>query len=119
MSARKNGGGVPVKVVIINTEYIETDASSFKSVVQRLTGKNSSVAVTPPPPQPVAASYGGGHGSINYWENQNAGGGSPSLGRLKSFSEFDKLFKELPPLDDLLRGYADELQQQHQHNSWR
>ncbi|KAG5597470.1 hypothetical protein H5410_038702 [Solanum commersonii] len=36
---------IPVKIVIINTQYIETDASSFKSVVQKLTGKNSTVAV--------------------------------------------------------------------------
>ncbi|MED6148575.1 hypothetical protein PIB30_054381 [Stylosanthes scabra] len=40
------GGGSnkkrPVKVVIINTQYVETDATSFKSVVQKLTGKDSS-----------------------------------------------------------------------------
>uniref|UniRef100_A0A2N9F5L4 VQ domain-containing protein n=1 Tax=Fagus sylvatica TaxID=28930 RepID=A0A2N9F5L4_FAGSY len=34
----------PVKVVIINTHYVETDARSFKSVVQKLTGKDSTVA---------------------------------------------------------------------------
>ncbi|PHT76935.1 hypothetical protein T459_20457 [Capsicum annuum] len=105
------GGSVPVKVVIINTQYIETDASSFKSVVQRLTGKNSTVSVEDT------------DGS-NYWEGRNACSGGSSLERLKSFNEIDKLFKELPPLDDLLRVYADELQQQHtQYNSvggvWR
>ncbi|GAU26806.1 hypothetical protein TSUD_289110 [Trifolium subterraneum] len=31
-----------VKIVIVTTEYIETDAMSFKSVVQKLTGKYSS-----------------------------------------------------------------------------
>lgn len=31
----------PVKIVIINTQYVETDATSFKSVVQKLTGKDS------------------------------------------------------------------------------
>ncbi|XP_058773398.1 VQ motif-containing protein 10-like [Vicia villosa] len=31
-----------VKIVIITTEYVETDAMSFKSVVQKLTGKCSS-----------------------------------------------------------------------------
>ncbi|XP_045816706.1 VQ motif-containing protein 10-like [Trifolium pratense] len=30
-----------VKIVIITTEYVETDAMSFKSVVQKLTGKCS------------------------------------------------------------------------------
>ena len=34
----------PVKVVIINTHYVETDARSFKSVVQKLTGKDSTLA---------------------------------------------------------------------------
>ncbi|CAL5185372.1 unnamed protein product [Lathyrus oleraceus] len=32
----------PVKIVIITTQYVETDAMSFKSVVQKLTGKYSS-----------------------------------------------------------------------------
>jgi len=32
----------PVKIVIVTTEYVETDAMSFKSVVQKLTGKHSS-----------------------------------------------------------------------------
>ncbi|XP_058749988.1 uncharacterized protein LOC131623005 [Vicia villosa] len=32
----------PVKIVIITTQYVETDAMSFKSVVQKLTGKHSS-----------------------------------------------------------------------------
>ncbi|AES75320.1 VQ motif protein [Medicago truncatula] len=31
----------PVKIVIVTTEYVETDAMSFKSVVQKLTGKHS------------------------------------------------------------------------------
>lgn len=39
----ESSNGVAVKVVIINTEYIETDARSFKAVVQRLTGKDSKV----------------------------------------------------------------------------
>ncbi|CAK8532733.1 unnamed protein product [Lathyrus sativus] len=31
----------PVKIVIVTTEYVETDAMNFKSVVQKLTGKYS------------------------------------------------------------------------------
>lgn len=46
MSGR-GGNANPVKVVIINTQYIETDVASFKSVVQELTGKDSKVAVSP------------------------------------------------------------------------
>lgn len=33
-----------VKVVLMDTQYVETDPTSFKSVVQKLTGKDSSVA---------------------------------------------------------------------------
>ncbi|GAB2293285.1 hypothetical protein Dimus_027489 [Dionaea muscipula] len=33
---------VVMKVVYINTQYVETDAMSFKSVVQKLTGKDNS-----------------------------------------------------------------------------
>ncbi|CAK8532734.1 unnamed protein product [Lathyrus sativus] len=32
----------PVKIVIITTQYVETDVMNFKSVVQKLTGKHSS-----------------------------------------------------------------------------
>ncbi|KAI4342440.1 hypothetical protein MLD38_027067 [Melastoma candidum] len=32
-----------VKVVIIDTRYVKTDPASFKSVVQKLTGKDSKV----------------------------------------------------------------------------
>ncbi|OIT01454.1 PREDICTED: VQ motif-containing protein 1-like [Nicotiana attenuata] len=115
MSKAAKNMRVPVKIVVINTQYIETDASSFKSVVQRLTGKNSNVELeaTAAPPPAAAASYGG-------WNYQNGGTlmaetesniackPSPNLGRGMSFNDFDKLFKELPPLDDLLRLYADE-----------
>ncbi|KAF7112668.1 hypothetical protein RHSIM_RhsimUnG0204300 [Rhododendron simsii] len=37
----------PVKITFINTEYVETDATSFKSVVQKLTGKDSTIATEP------------------------------------------------------------------------
>lgn len=40
MSTDKNRGD-QVKVVIINTKYIETDARNFKSIVQKLTGKDA------------------------------------------------------------------------------
>ncbi|KAK9267157.1 hypothetical protein L1049_009577 [Liquidambar formosana] len=33
----------PVKVVLVDTKYVETDPMSFKSVVQSLTSKNSCV----------------------------------------------------------------------------
>lgn len=40
MTSKRN----PVKIVIIDTHYVETDATSFKSVVQSLTGKDSDAA---------------------------------------------------------------------------
>ncbi|XP_006360021.1 VQ motif-containing protein 10-like [Solanum tuberosum] len=73
-----------VKIVIINTEYIQTDASSFKSVVQKFTGKNSS---SPAPAKVTPAAYRRGydHGDDN------------------------KLLKDLSPLDELLGLYANEV----------
>ncbi|KAL1817961.1 hypothetical protein ACET3Z_020535 [Daucus carota] len=46
-----------VRVVMINTQYIETDSLSFKSVVQRLTGKDAVVEGEEPP---VVKGGGGG-----------------------------------------------------------
>ncbi|KAK1353891.1 polyadenylate-binding protein-interacting protein 8-like [Heracleum sosnowskyi] len=43
-----------VRVVMINTQYIETDSLSFKSVVQRLTGKDAIVEAEEPPAMQIA-----------------------------------------------------------------
>lgn len=77
----------PVKVVIINTQYVETDAMSFKSVVQRLTGKDSKIEDFESSPEKPRFQYSSA-GSV-------------------SFKDFDKLLKELPPLEELYRLYAD------------
>ncbi|KAG8386532.1 hypothetical protein BUALT_Bualt03G0158200 [Buddleja alternifolia] len=88
----------PVKVVIINTQYVETDAVSFKSVVQRLTGKDSTAAVEPPRFQPK---------SNNTTTEVVSGNGTPPfLSRGMSFKDFDRMLKELPPLDELFNLYA-------------
>ncbi|KAL4555258.1 hypothetical protein LXL04_037872 [Taraxacum kok-saghyz] len=92
--------GNPVKVVIINTEYIETDAMSFKSVVQRLTGKD-----TPPSTSPNNKfSHGGGGGGCG-----GRGGGvqSPVLKKGMSFRDLDKLLLELPSMDDIYQFCSD------------
>ncbi|AAF71810.1 F3F9.8 [Arabidopsis thaliana] len=47
MSGRGKVKSEPMKVVFINTQYVETDARSFKTVVQELTGKNAIVAAGP------------------------------------------------------------------------
>ncbi|KAK9093579.1 hypothetical protein Syun_028490 [Stephania yunnanensis] len=48
--SRTTGNAVEVMVKIIDTRYVQTDALSFKSVVQSLTGKDSNavaLAATP------------------------------------------------------------------------
>lgn len=81
-----------VKVVIINTQYVETDAISFKEVVQRLTGKDAVVEVAPPPNDYDDRQLTGG----------NAGGdGQFVVPRSVSFKEFDKLLMDFPSLDEL------------------
>ncbi|KAJ8471450.1 hypothetical protein OPV22_025793 [Ensete ventricosum] len=40
----KRAPAASVKVTVIETQFVETDSASFKSVVQRLTGKDSAVA---------------------------------------------------------------------------
>ncbi|KAM0906194.1 hypothetical protein ACQ4PT_016885 [Festuca glaucescens] len=45
--ARQHNDGAGVKVKFIETQFVSSDAASFKSVVQRLTGKSSKM---PPPP---------------------------------------------------------------------
>ncbi|KAL6529767.1 hypothetical protein OROGR_015390 [Orobanche gracilis] len=87
-----------VKVVIINTQYVETDAVSFKSVVQSLTGKNSTAAAV------------GVHHEHERLQSRNDVLGyrnGPVLNREMSFKDFDRLLKELPPLDELYRLYPD------------
>ncbi|KAG6397878.1 hypothetical protein SASPL_139328 [Salvia splendens] len=89
--AMRGGERSGVKVVIINTEYVETDAVSFKSVVQRLTGKDATVAESRPGNEAAATGF---------WK-------APGLDKMMSFKDFDRMLKELPPLEELYRLYAD------------
>ncbi|KAL6999753.1 hypothetical protein U1Q18_000911 [Sarracenia purpurea var. burkii] len=61
------GNPEAVKVVFIDTQYVETDATSFKSVVQKLTGKDSAATAT-------------GLGSGPSEKNKKDGGGGGSAG---------------------------------------
>uniref|UniRef100_A0A7N0U7Q2 VQ domain-containing protein n=1 Tax=Kalanchoe fedtschenkoi TaxID=63787 RepID=A0A7N0U7Q2_KALFE len=80
-----------VKIVIIDTEYIETDERSFKEVVQRLTGK-------------VSGSGSQGTGSDRKERRRDktssvalGGKGADSLlSRDWSFKEFEYLISEFP-----------------------
>ncbi|CAI9088949.1 OLC1v1023412C1 [Oldenlandia corymbosa var. corymbosa] len=107
-------GGVydrdPVKVVIINTQYVETDATSFKSVVQRLTGKDSKIGMNPFP-SPTSSEGGRNIKKEELMMRQlpmtTGRSNVPVMGRGLSFKDFDRLLKELPPLDELFRLCAD------------
>ncbi|KAL8255171.1 hypothetical protein R6Q59_033392 [Mikania micrantha] len=96
MSSSRTKRGDLVKVVIINTEYIETEANSFKYVVQQLTGRDSSNSAFS---LNHRLSCGGGNDGGGVKEG--CGGMSSSL--LKkgmSFRDLDKLILELPSMDD-------------------
>ncbi|XWS10238.1 hypothetical protein CRYUN_Cryun39dG0058200 [Craigia yunnanensis] len=96
-------GREPMKVVIINTEYVETDVTSFKSVVQELTGKDSRVMSNPS--KPKSRFY---HEQITKKEEgipQRVGSsraGDSILMKNLSFKEFERLLKEMPLVDDFL-----------------
>ncbi|KAI6687093.1 hypothetical protein NL676_023921 [Syzygium grande] len=97
----RGGNANPVKVVIINTQYIETDAASFKSVVQKLTGKDSTVAISPKSADNLFhCPFEGGRqramperSRIEPVQRTNV-----SLCRDESFN---RLMKEMPPVDEL------------------
>ena len=99
-------GREPMKVVIISTKYVETDAASFKSVVQELTGKESRVTANSSKQQRRSRFYGE---SINKREGnivlpREVGAGSRGdsiLTKNLPFKELEMLIKEIPPLDDL------------------
>lgn len=90
------GGGGGVKVVIINTQYVETDAVSFKSVVQKLTGKVDPTTTVAAKPRRHCQSG-----------NEAAAVAPPVVERVLSFKDFDRMLKELPPLDELYTLFAD------------
>lgn len=70
------------RVVIIDTKYVQTDAKSFKTVVQKLTGKDPVVAVAE--------------------ENRHTRSARNSgLLRDSSFKEFQRVLREMPRIDEL------------------
>lgn len=98
----RDGGGkkkVGPRIVIINTEYVETDAVSFKSVVQKLTGKDDDHSST------VAAHH---HRRVQVPRSADqtveysvAAGKRGVLTRDISFKDFDTLLRDMPTMDDL------------------
>ncbi|XP_018505386.1 VQ motif-containing protein 1-like [Pyrus x bretschneideri] len=106
------GRSQSVKVVIINTKYVETDAMSFKDVVQRLTGKDSRVAYEVQEPVTKSPKYFlkeeiNGRTSNNVMESSNTSttstmsrDNSSVLMRNISFKEFERMFREMPPVEE-------------------
>ncbi|KAG6756313.1 hypothetical protein POTOM_039740 [Populus tomentosa] len=104
----------PVKVVIINTEYVQTDASSFKSVVQKLTGKDSA-----PSGNRDELKMGSSRElesmdqvrakrvRLDVDDNASYASGDPVLMRDFSFKEFEILLNEMPSVDELYQLFAD------------
>ncbi|KAK1439704.1 hypothetical protein QVD17_05524 [Tagetes erecta] len=99
--SRSSRSREPVKVVIINTEYIETDAMSFKSVVQRLTGKDAPSPTTSPRKKLLAAGGGGRRVGDGGGGGGGGGGGSKMLNKGMSFRDLDTLLLDLPTMDDI------------------
>ncbi|KAI3675072.1 hypothetical protein L1987_84656 [Smallanthus sonchifolius] len=93
----------PVKVVFINTEYVETDAMSFKSVVQRLTGKDAPSPASSDPKKMLSHGGGGGGGG-------GSGGGGvnpPMLKKGMSFRDLDRMLLEQHTMDDIYQFCVD------------
>ncbi|KAF8031607.1 hypothetical protein BT93_D0736 [Corymbia citriodora subsp. variegata] len=100
MSGR-GGNANPVKVVIIDTRHVETDAASFKSVVQKLTGKDSTVAVSPNSEDNLfRCSYEGGRQRA-VPERSRAAPVQRTYASLFRDESFNRLVKEMPPVDEL------------------
>ncbi|XP_018809749.1 VQ motif-containing protein 1-like [Juglans regia] len=107
-----------VRVVLIDTQYVETDALSFKSVVQSLTGKDSCVSWIEKSSfgvenrkGPVAVNRSGfdksGCDNIN---NGCGGTGNRSVSMLSkgmSFKDLDVMILHAPPMEDLQWLWAD------------
>ncbi|KAK2642849.1 hypothetical protein Ddye_024612 [Dipteronia dyeriana] len=94
-----------VKVVIMDTQYVQTDSTSFKSVVQKLTGKDSCVAWIKESSSSEAKNTKSSvddHHKLDL--NQELHGSVSKIKLSKggmSCKDLDKLMLEAPPLEEL------------------
>ncbi|XP_042519345.1 VQ motif-containing protein 1-like [Macadamia integrifolia] len=91
------GGRDPVKVKIIDTEYVQTDPINFKSVVQKLTGKDA-----------VASKADGSSARHNTAGPATSGVAVRPSREFLSQEDFDKMLKEMPSVDELYRLWIDQ-----------
>ncbi|GMI91653.1 hypothetical protein like AT1G17147 [Hibiscus trionum] len=104
-----------VKVVLIDTRYVETDPLSFKSVVQNLTGKDCCVAWIEETSFSGLKTETKVHGKVaaeRPWDRGTAtpavgSGGASMLTKGYSFKDLDRMILEGPPLDELKWLWAD------------
>ncbi|XP_018465080.1 LOW QUALITY PROTEIN: VQ motif-containing protein 1 [Raphanus sativus] len=89
----------PTKVVFINTQYVQTDARSFKSIVQDLTGKNAVVAEGPF--EFSGQGYGGKDSPQQFF-----GGGREAEAGVEA-TEFDRFFREMPRVGELYNLWSE------------
>lgn len=96
------GGGYssrkPVRIVIISTQYVETDATSFKSVVQKLTGRDSDSDSDDHQVHVGHAAMEARKAKRKWDDSQSGHNRSSFLIRDSSFKEFDRLLGEMPQL---------------------
>ena len=94
-----------VKVVVINTRYVETDPTSFKSVVQSLTGKDSCVAWIEKSSYDAEKRKSSVAVVKRSVHDSNIGGcgntSVPMLLKGMSFKDFHNLMLEMPPMEKL------------------
>ncbi|KAJ6966174.1 VQ motif-containing protein 1-like [Populus alba x Populus x berolinensis] len=99
----------PVRVVIINTKYVETDVRSFKSVVQEFTGKDSA----PPGNSDHEHLKRGLSRKLTSKDEIRAKRVRLDASDKVSYAGGDQVlmrdlsFKEMPSMDELYRSWAD------------
>ena len=104
-----------VKVVLIDTRYVKTDATMFKSVVQSLTGKDSSVAWIDKDGAFAGVNDGTAkrkrlpsHDVRTVDSSNGRLGNIPVLSKGLSFKDFDRMLLEMPPLEELQYWLSDD-----------
>lgn len=94
MSTYEGARRDPVKVKVIMTKFVQTDAGSFKSVVQSMTGRDSNVVGD----LIGEGSSGHGAGAGNQYGHQGAGRTAVVVPK-----EVDRVWMDIPEWDELFR----------------
>lgn len=95
----KGKGREAVVIKIVETQFVETDATTFKSVVQSLTGRESNTKSM------VVMSNSSCISSLEVRVHEGGGEVEGSCGLRqgsKQLADFERVFLELPPLDELV-----------------